>query len=222
MGGFAYMPWGPADPPIPTQYAVLAASAGSPPRCDDAADAQPAGDFWALAFAVCRAIVGEAPWPGDDSVPDPPEPVNAYQACLDEELGTMLEHALAWHREHPDATPKVSYPSDSTRSPCQSRIYELRVLDPSEGSEPTPAGFVPLAITANGIENDPSVAVTVDGAPVDETFAFEVQDPGDGLQSLVVLAPLTDEERTAEVAVSTQFATLTGTVDLPGADEPPP
>jgi hypothetical protein len=219
--GFAYAPWGPDDPPIPTQYAALAASAGSEPRCDDLAGAQPGGAFWETALGVCRAITGDGDWPETTTVPAPPPALNAYQACLDEELTGMLERALRWHADHPGQRPIVTYPSGSSRSPCQARIYEVRVLDeadvdPDEGH---PAG-VGLAITGSAMDQDPSV--TVDGQPAEFTRDFNIDQPeGDGLTTLVVLAPADEKPRTATIEVSTYRGRLVASVDLPASSPSP-
>jgi hypothetical protein len=215
--GFPYTPWGPDDPPIPGQYAALAASPGTPPRCDAVADAQPGGAFWATAVAVCRAISGEGPWPATTTVPAPPAPANPYQACLDDELRAMLERALAWRAENPDRQPKVSYPDKSSRSPCQSRIYDVKVLgaadlDPGEGQ---PDGIA-LAVTGTGMEGD--VSVTVDGIPAEFSGDFTVPDPGAGLTTVVVLTAQPPTPRSARVQVSTERGSLVATVELPGSE----
>ncbi|MFP5348016.1 MAG: hypothetical protein ACLGIA_13440 [Actinomycetes bacterium] len=221
-GGFAYTPWGPDDPPIPTQYAVLAAAPGRPPRCSDLADNRPGGPFWSTALQVCQAITGAGPWPQASSGPPPPAAENAYQACLDTELRAMLDRALRWHALHPGARPAVQYPASSSRSPCQYRIYGFDVLDPrSSSSGETPAGKVPLAILVGGVEGIPDdVAVTVDGVPAELTSDYSVPEPGDGMTALFVLAEQTAQPRRAAVEVTLRGTTSTASVEIPAASGP--
>lgn len=216
--GFAYTPWGPDDPPIPTQYAVLAASTGHPPRCSDLSDNSPGGTFWSTVLEVCDAITGAGPWPQADAAPPPPDAENAYQACLNTELSDMLDRALRWHALNPGARPVVAYPARSSRSPCQYRIYGIDVLGPrSSFSGESPAGKVPLAILVGGIEGTPDdLVVTVDGARAEETSDYFVQEPGDGMTALFVLADQTLQPHRAVVAVSFGGRTMTSSVDLPG------
>jgi hypothetical protein len=150
-------------------------------------------------------------------VPAPPAPANPYQACLDDELKAMLERALAWRAENPDRQPKVSYPDQSSRSPCQSRIYDVRVLGaadlyPGEGQ---PDGAA-LAITGSGMGGD--VSVTVDGIPAEFSGDFDVPDPGTGLTTVVVLTTQPSTPRSARIEVSTERGSLVATVDLPGSE----
>jgi hypothetical protein len=209
------MPWGPQDPPIPDEYRLLAATSSSPPQCDELAASGIEGEFWALAIAVCRAIIGDGAWPDTRNVPAPPPKDNDYQECLDEELADMLGAALTWHSEHPDATPEISYPVSSSRSPCQSAIYDVFV--DVEAEVVPPPGSVAVAILAAGV--DENSTVTVDGEAVDADI--QLDGAGEGLDRLEVVVALTEEERTAEVAVSTAFGPLTATVELPANDESP-
>lgn len=54
-----YMNWGPDDPPIPGQYASLAASSSRSLECDGAEELGPSDEFWRTVVAVCRALTGE-------------------------------------------------------------------------------------------------------------------------------------------------------------------
>lgn len=212
--GFEYVPWGPDDPPVPGHYAAMAASPVTSPRCDDVADRKPDAPFWTTVVDVCRALSEGGPWPGDAEVPEPPPPENAYIACVDEELSAMLERALRWHADNPGREPRVRYPAASVRSPCQARIYDVRVLgveDLREG-EDHPDG-VGLAVTGASMLS--VVDVSVDGAPVERTGDFDVPEPGGGLTTVVVLAPRSATPRTAEVRVRTETDVLTARVDLP-------
>ena len=212
-GSIEYVPWGPDDPPIPGQYAALAASEDTAPRCDDLAGAQPGGDFWAAAVSVCRALTGEAEWPQTTTVPPLPTAANAYQGCLDEELAAMLQQALQWHADHPGEQPEVNYPDSATRSPCQYRIFDIQVLE--NNPDENQSGGVPVAVTLSGLDGD--YQVSVDGEQVEETSDFPVDDPGDGLDTIVILAPAAAEPRTADVAVTTDAGTVSASVELPAA-----
>jgi hypothetical protein len=218
--GFVYVPWGPDDPPIPTQYAGMAASSGTSPNCGGVAESKPEGEFWETVVAVCRAITGDGPWPERTTVPDSPPAPNEYQACLDQELGQMVQAALRWHADNPNRRPVVSYPSSSSRSSCQARIYNVRVLtaDDLVSGEGYPEGKVGIAITGSALDQDPTL--TVDGGSVEFTGDFNVdQPPGDGLTTLVVLALAQPQPRTATIRVETYRGVLEATVDLPGAEE---
>jgi hypothetical protein len=211
--GFSYTPWGPDDPPIPGQYFALAAAPGHPPRCDDLANAQPGGDFWTTAVAVCRAITAAAPWPATTTVPRPPATNNAYETCLDAELSAMLKRALSWHAAHPGRKPKVRFPAHTSISACQLRIYAVRVLGAGDlvQGQTQPAGIA-LAITAAGANGD---VVRVDGQPVEFTSAFDVAAPGDGLQTIVVVAAGSDQPRKAKIELGSDRGRLVTTVGLP-------
>ena len=218
-GGIAYVPWGPKDPPIPTQYSALAQAAGDASRCAAAAEGKPDSPFWAVASAVCAALMGDGPWPSSTNVPAPPEPPNAYQACLDDELTAMVERALRWHAENPGRKPKVTFVSPTTISPCQARIYDVRVLEDQSPAE-NAQGKVPVAVTASAL--DEGFSVTVDGQPVETTGDFKVKQPaGDGLRTVVVLAPAGGQAREAKLAVTTTRGTLEATVQLPAAVSSP-
>ncbi|HEY8717363.1 hypothetical protein [Pengzhenrongella sp.] len=207
--GFAYLPWGPTDPPIPEQYAALAGSSGAAPRC--APDNPVGGDFWAVAAAVCRAITAGGQWPTTTTVPAPPSPENAYQACLNDELATMLSAALSWHADNPDRQPNVSFPESSTVSPCQSRVYDVSVLSDSD-SPISGANQVPVAVVYSG--SGTAADVTVDGQPP-EDFADD-SGPGAGVNTLTVLVPQQSDPHTAQIAFTTGRGPLTTSVDVPG------
>lgn len=221
-GGVAYVPWGPADPPVPDQYTALAASPGSAPRCDDAAAAQPDEPFWATAAAVCRALTTGAGWPTSRTVPAPPAPENAFEACLDDELAAMLQRALRWHADHPGERPEVAFPAPASRSPCQFQIYRTAVVEPAA---PDDTGRVRVEVTAAGIDDDGALEVTVDGERVEPLAAPDVPDPGVRLRTLVVEATAQEQPRTVQIELTTSDGTRTASVDLPGragADPSPP
>jgi hypothetical protein len=209
---FAYVPWGPDDPPVPQRYASLAATSSSAARCDDTQANKIPSAFWDLAVSVCRAVAGEGPWPSATSVPAPPPPTNAYEACLDAELAAMLQRAVRWRAAHPGATaPQVRYPARSALSPCQTRVFETRVL-PDDGRYSLPPGFLAVLVFAGSA--DGASTVTVDGQPAE---VFDVE-PASGSAALVVLVPAPAQAKTVPVAVTTTRGVLTSTVALPAGN----
>lgn len=164
---------------------------------------------------MCRAITEGDPWPKVTSVPPRPEAPNDYQACLDGELVAMLQRALQFHAEFPDRVPRVSFPRAGTTSPCQRQLYGVRVLDESELPDESRPGTVPVAITVPPLNEEPSF--TVDGESVTPigTNVVDAAPGTEGLDTYVVLAPLTDEPRTAEIVVETHRGALPAEVRLP-------
>jgi hypothetical protein len=61
------------------------------------------------------------------------------------------------------------------------------------------------------LEQDPTV--TIDGKAAD---VIDNQEEGSGLNTIVVLAPLTPDPRTVEIVVDTYRSTLRTEVELPG------
>jgi hypothetical protein len=217
--GFAYTPWGPDDPPIPGQYASFAATSVKDLDCRRVEDQAPGGEFWEVALAVCNAIRGDQPWPDRTTVPDPPDPENTYQGCLDAELVAMLQRALRWHADHPEGQPKISYPGPSSTSPCQSRIYEVRVLTvhESEDLDFGHEGKIAVGIIAPPGPDDQLVAtVTVDGQQSDESDAEDNGPRGQGVREVVVFLEPAPQPRKATIKVSNGRATMTASVELPG------
>jgi hypothetical protein len=211
-GGIEYVPWGPNDPPIPGQYAALATSSGSALDCDGVASQAPAGEFWSTVVAVCRAITGQGDWPSTISVPSPPPAANAYQQCLDEELSAMLRSAFAWHEAHPGAQPSVSYPSASALSPCQTQIYDAAVF-PAEGG-------IDVELSVPGLnDGNPNPQVLINGVPVEVRNDFG--GAGDGLSNGSVFLAAPFDAGTATLEITTDFGTLSTTIELPRADESP-
>lgn len=216
--GFAYVPWGPDDPPIPTQYAVLAASGSRPPRCEDIPDDVVDAAFWAVAGRVCLAMRDGTSWPETANVPSPPSAENAYQGCLNAELTAMLERALRWHVGNPGRRPVVSYPSESATSPCQARLYELRTLEVGEAED---IGCDPGAKIAVMLDAPPGrdgdLDVTVNGrSPAVDDVCYP-GGAGDGLERVVIFVSPPEQPAEATFAVSNGRGTMTGTVDLPAA-----
>jgi len=210
---FAYVPWGPDDPPVPQRYASLAATSSAAAQCADSqANAIPSA-FWDLAVSVCRAIAGEGAWPSTTSVPSPPPPKNAYEACLDAELAAMLQRALRWRAANPHASaPQVRYAARGALSPCQTRVFETRVLADGESPFAIPTGNLAVLVMAGSA--DVASTVTVDGRPAE---VFDVE-PASGAATLVVLVPAPAQAKTVPVAVTTTRGVLTSTVALPAAN----
>lgn len=208
---FAYVPWGPDDPPVPQRYASLAATASAAARCDDTAANTIPSAFWDLAVSVCRAVAGAGPWPSTTSVPSPPPPQNAYEACLDAELGAMLQRALRWRAANPGATvPQVRYAARGALSPCQTRVFETRVLA-DDGRYAVPPGFLAVLVFAGSA--DVTSTVAVDGRPAE---VLDVE-PSSGSATVVVSVPAPAQATTVPVAVTTTRGVLTSTVALPAA-----
>jgi len=209
---FAYVPWGPDDPPVPQRYASLAATSSAAAQCADSqANAIPSA-FWDLAVSVCRAIAGEGAWPSTTSVPSPPPPRNAYEACLDAELAAMLQRALRWRAVNPHASvPQVRYAARGALSPCQTRVFETRVLADGESPFAIPTGNLAVLVMAGSA--DVSSTVMVDGRSAE---VLDVE-PASGAATLIVLVPAPPQATTVPVAVTTTRGVLTSTVALPAA-----
>jgi hypothetical protein len=219
--GFAYTPWGPDDPPIPGQYANFAATSAHELNCGRVEDQAPGGEFWEVALAVCKAIRGDQPWPERTTVPDPPDPENTYQGCLDAELLAMLQRALRWHADHPDGQPKISYPGRSSTSSCQSRIYEVRVLTvrESEDLDLGHEGKIAVGIIAPpgpDPDNELAATVTVNGQRSDESDAEDNGPRGQGVREVVVFLEPAPQPRKATIKVFNGRATMSASAELPG------
>ena len=216
--GFAYVPWGPDDPPIPTQYAVLAASGNRSPRCDDIPDDVVDAAFWAVAQRVCLAIRDGTGWPETANVPSPPSAENAYQGCLNAELAAMLERALRWHVGNQGRRPVVSYPRESATSPCQARLYELRTLEVGEAEDIDcdPGANIAVMLDAPPGQ-DGDLDVTVNGRSPAAGDVCYPGGAGEGLERVVIFVSPPEQPGKATVAVSNGRGTMTGTVDLPTA-----
>jgi hypothetical protein len=192
--GFRYTPWGPDDPPIPEQYAAFATAARQDLKCDAVSGV--GGEFWDFATKVCQALKSNEGWPDTTSVPSRPTTDNPYEDCLNKELAAMLGRALRWHAANPGRKPVIQYPSRSSTSPCQSRIYDVEVLPPSDpDSSP---GKVAISVLAPNGKNGAGFSVTVDGHQRDP----DLDDfPSDGLRKAVVLLDTPIQEHDALVVV---------------------
>ena len=206
----SYLPWGPADPPIPGQYAALAAAPGRRPDCRGALREGPGGAYWATVAAVCRAVTAGGPWPAARALPAAPPAATPYQACLDRELRATMARFIRWHRAHPQRRPVVSYPAARTISPCQFRIYRVATGPDADPVTQYGEDAYPVVLTATVVDED--LAVSLDGAAADATSAPA---PGPGLTTIVVTTSLTERARTAVVALHGRHGTVSARVQLP-------
>lgn len=204
-----YVDWGPDDPPIPGQYAALAASSSRPPNCGGAEELGPSDEFWRTVVAVCRALAGDGEWPSTTSSPAPPEAENDFQDCLNGELAAMVDDALGWHQAHPGRAPEITYPSPSSLSACQTRIH---------GADVFPAtGGVVVELSVPGLDDDGQPEVRIDGEPVEVTDDFDGPDDGLSKGEVFLQAPI--EAHTATLDIETRFGRLSTTIDLPNVEE---
>ena len=217
--GFAWTGWGPSDPPIPGQYLALASS---PPACDDAEAQAPPGDgFWQTVVTVCRAVNEGGPWPSGAAVPGPPEADNAYQRCLDEELVQMLGRAMQWHADNPGRQPDVARAGDDATSDCQTRIYEVGLVDDQGADLDGEALAIMLAVA----EQDQGVPlpVRVGGTEVEHADEVFVDGPqGVGMTTVVVVVPADLLDGSVDVEVTTARGVLTVTADITAEEAPEP
>ena len=209
-GGFGYVPWGPDDPPIPGQYAALAASSAKDLNCESVDSEAPSGAFWDLAAAVCRAIRGDAAWPNAGSVPDPPDTESVVQDCLDTELAAMLDAALRWHADNPGGQPEIDYPSASAMSVCRYQIYDVQLIT----NEDTDAVIAIRILVPAG---DEDFVVTVDGELVNDDNLDDNGEQDNGLSELIVWIEPSPEARTVTLEVSNGRGTDGTSVDVPSA-----
>ncbi len=195
----------------------MAASGSEAPNCGGLANELPEGTFWQIALGVCRAIVDGADWPSTTTVPAAPQGANDYETCLNEELAAMLQRALSWHAENPGRQPKVDYPEGNSTSPCQARIYKVRVLSAEDSNLGALPGEVPVAITGSAM--DGSLSIAVDGIKVDWDFREEL--PNGGITRVIAFVPLAEEPRTATIEITTDRGPMEATVELPGSGASP-
>ncbi len=212
--GIGYTPWGPDDPPVPTQYFDFAASSGVPPKCanlsDDEIAETPAPAFWRFAKATCLAMLGSGAWP-TAGVPEA-SGSNAYQDCMNVELTAMLRRALAWHARNPARRPLIAYPPRSSVSPCLFRFYEVDVLTGQEAADlgVVTDGKVPVRIVLSRALTDPTFEV--DGRA---TGTAGTQSNGDGMETDVVLVDPDPAPRRVTIVATIHSHKATGTVEIP-------
>jgi hypothetical protein len=126
---------------------------------------------------------------------------------MDAELTTMLEAAMAWRSEHPDAQPEIDFPTSGTESPCRSRIFAVRV-------DPVDAG-IELGLATSDPEPD-RVELRIDGTVVaqDPDLSYP-DDLGSGLTGIVYFIAAPVEEHTATLELTNAYGASTTQVLLP-------
>jgi hypothetical protein len=122
-----WVPTGPGDPLIPGQYGGLVQQ-GDCDQLRGGPDGEAQGSFWDVARQVCLAVTTGAEWPAVDAAPPAPDADGPFLNCLDKEVSAVIDAALAWHRQHPDRQPKVSYAKANALSPCERLIYGLTAV----------------------------------------------------------------------------------------------
>lgn len=210
-----YVPWGPDDPPIPGQYAALAASSIDGLNCDAVDQEAPQSPFWSTVVGVCRALKDDAEWPASPSF-EPPPAANGFQDCLNNELADVLRALFAWRDTHPGAEPRIEYPISSARSPCQRRIYNAAVFEiPPDPMHPT--GGVIVELNVPGLnDGDSSPEVLVDGNRVALEDDFSGGDDGLSFGQVYIPAPI--DGHTATIEVKDSGYVRTTTVELPDVE----
>lgn len=147
-GGFAWVPFGPADPqsPVPgdwPQYNVLAQH-----RCGDMmqSDKGATGDqLWRALHALCAAVSGDqAQWKVVQTASSDAQAHHFSDQCLENAARALLNRALAWRKAHPSSRPTVHFPVAATETECGKRVNH-RDDQPSEPTQPTTTSTSPHA-----------------------------------------------------------------------------
>ncbi len=187
-------PWGPGDPLIPQQYAALVPGSPKGFRCEAVRGMVPDGDEDGFSGharpAVPSAIRDGSLWPAATSAPDPPPADNEFQDCLNRELASMLNDALAWHRDHPDSQPHVSYAAPGSLSPCQQRVYEVKVNEYAPDTD-HPVGGLSIELLIPGLPNSGGrPTIVVDGEEASYLHGFSGAGSGLGRGIVFLSAPV--------------------------------
>ena len=147
-GGFAWVPFGPADPqsPVPgdwPQYNLLAQH-----QCGDMmqSDKGSTGDqLWRALHALCAAVSGDqAQWQLVQTASSEAKAHHFTDQCLENAARALLNRALAWHKAHPNGRPTVHFPVAATETECGKRVNH-RDDQPSEPTQPTTTSTSPRA-----------------------------------------------------------------------------
>ena len=157
----AYVPWGPADPVIPEHYGRLAQR-----DCDAAQAVSPTGDFWTVVYAVCRSLTKGDAWPDVSTAPDAPDTESPHEQCLNAELAQMVDAALSWHADNPNAQASEHVDYAETGSPCYTTVYSARQLSPDEDFTGPGPGEVTVAVVVDSTWD--LASVSVDGSAVEQ------------------------------------------------------
>lgn len=227
--GFAWVPFGPADPsdPPPEQlYGYLERR-----DCDGLATSSDTPPWPALA-AVCRAVVegDTSQWSvAEAAVADGP---GGGGGCLLDQAWALLTRALEWHERNPGRTPEIGYPTAGGATACPFRITEVQVVDEEGNALGTPlegpvTGGTLLLIDGEGIDDLESVRIGWGQAVVAEgVFRAEPPDDprGGGLDDVVVRTPpaprpgpveISLRNRAGEVVAPVQFTYVTTQTETP-------
>ncbi len=146
--GFAWSPFGPANPgdPPPQQWYGNLEQANCRGLASSVGD-EPGRELWRALAAVCAAaLLGDASqWAVAEQAAAQAEPDGeGPDSCLSRAARALLERALAWHARHPDAVPRVTLPKPGSRTACPFRIRTVNLSGP-DGPIPTTAPSGPLA-----------------------------------------------------------------------------
>ena len=200
---------------IPKQYAALQPGADDEFDCETIARLVSEGEltgFWPTLAQLCLTIRDGAPWPDDSSPLAPPPAENDFQNCLNNELATMLQAAMAWHRQHPGAAPYVDYPPYGSLSPCDQRLYGYSTEEYTDNDHP--GGGLKIELNVPGLpDSRKKPPVLVDGVAVEYLDNFSDENTGVGNGAVFLPAPVTAHEAT--LVVERDIGTLQVTIDVP-------
>jgi hypothetical protein len=221
------MPTGPGDPLIPRQYGGLIPQQ-SDSDCDDlrrGPDGEIPGSFWDVARQVCLALTTGAEWPPVAATPEPPAADGPFASCLDVEVRAMIDAALAWHQQHPDLQPDVSYAAPGALSPCELQIYGLTaVLVGEQDFDGGEVGDVRIEfeIPSRPDVDADEIVTEVDGEQA--VLMLTGVDPNRGTRSgKIILGGEWADGRTVIVVLRSAVIERQGDVELPNSSdvEPP-
>lgn len=126
--GFAWLPWGPADPgdPPPIQwYGRFQAGECVEDRTREA-------PLWKAVAALC-AVVAEgdvSQWANVRVAPAP-----GQVPCLESAVLALLERAVAWHERNPGRRPAVAFAQRGQATACPLVVEGVAGPDPDDGCE---------------------------------------------------------------------------------------
>jgi hypothetical protein len=140
--GFAWVPFGPADPasPVPgdwPQYNMLAQR-----RCGDLMQDEngPTDDqLWRALNALCAAVVDgdEEQWRVARTAFDNAGAQHFANPCLENATRALLERALTWREANPHGRPEVRFPVAANETDCGKLVKQG---DEQEGEQPSEPG----------------------------------------------------------------------------------
>jgi hypothetical protein len=140
--GFAWVPFGPADPtsPIPgdwPQYNLLAEG-----RCGELMqDENGATDdqLWRALNALCATVVDgdQEQWRVVRTAFDNASAQHFAAPCLENATRALLKRALAWREAHPHGRPKVHFPVAAAETDCGKLVSQGDEQDDEQPIEPS-------------------------------------------------------------------------------------